>query len=72
MDAMVGGPVACFVFRVLETLQYLCRGRGVTSLLFLPEWVVRRCENFSQSRLLFARCVWQKEGVGGRNGGHVT
>ena len=66
MTAVEGGSVACFVVRVLETLQYLNRGRDITSLFFLPEWVVSECENFSQSLLDYARCVWQNQGSGGR------
>ena len=49
MTAVEGGSVACFVVRVLETLQYLNRGRDITSLFFLPEWVVSGREDFSQS-----------------------
>ena len=60
MTAVEGGSVACFVVRVLETLQYLNRGRDITSLLFLPGWVVSGREIFSQSPQDFAQCVWQK------------
>ena len=60
MTAVDGGSVACFVVRVLETLQYLTRGRDITSLFFLPERVISRRGNFSQSPQDFARCVWQK------------
>ena len=62
MTGVEAGSVACFVVRVLETLQYLNRGRDITSLLFLPGWVVSRREKFSQSPQDFARqrCVWQK------------
>ena len=66
MTAVEGGSVACFVVRVLETLQYLNRGRDITSLLFLPEWVVSSRENFSQSPLDYARCVRQNQVIGGR------
>ena len=38
MTAVEGGSVACFVVRVLETLQYLNRGQDITSL-FIPPWV---------------------------------
>ena len=60
MTAVEGGSVACFVVRVLETLQYLDRKRDITSLFFLPVGVVSRSKNFSQSPQDFARCVWQK------------
>ena len=69
MTAMEGGSVACFVVRVLETLQYLSRGRDITSLFFPPEWVVSAHENFSQNPLDYARCVWQNQGSGGRKCG---
>ena len=49
MTAVEGGSVACFVVRVLETVQYLNRGRDITSLLFFPGWVVSGRENFSRS-----------------------
>ena len=38
MTAVEGESVACFVVRLLETLQYLNRGRDITSL-FYPPWV---------------------------------
>ena len=60
MTAVEGGSVSCFVVRVLETLQYLNRGRDITSLFFLPGWVVSGSENFSQSPQDFSRCVWKK------------
>ena len=69
MTAVEGGSVACFVVRVLETLQDLNRGRDNNSLLFLPEWVVSGRKNFSQSPLDFARCVWQNQGIGGHKCG---
>ena len=47
MTAVEGGSVACFVVRVLETLEYLSRGRDITSLLLLPGRVVSGSENFS-------------------------
>jgi len=48
MDAVVGGPVACFVVRVLETLQYLNRGRDITSHIIPPWVVVSGRKNFSK------------------------
>ena len=60
MTAVEGGSVACFVVHLLETLQYLNRGRDITSRLFLPGWVVSEREYFSQSPWDFAQCVWQK------------
>ena len=69
MTAVEGGSFACFVIRVLETLQYLNRGRDITSLFFLPKWVVSGRENFSQSPLDYAQCVWQNQGIGGRKCG---
>ena len=69
MTAVEGGSVACFVVRVLETLQYLNRLGDITSLFFLPEWVVSERENFSQSSLDYARCVWQNQGIDGRKCG---
>ena len=48
MTGVEGRSVACFVVRVLETLQYLSRGRDITSLFFIPKGVVSGHENFSQ------------------------
>ena len=64
MTAVEGGSVVCFVVHVLETPQYLNRGQDITPLLFLPEWVVSGRENFSQSPLDYAWCVWQNQGIG--------
>ena len=69
MTAVEGGSVACFVVRVLETLQYLNRGRDITSFVIPPWWVVTGRKNFSHSPLDYALCVWQNQGIGGRKCG---
>ena len=58
MTAVEGGSVACFVVCILETLQYLNRGRDITSL-FLPGRVASGGESFFQNPEDFARGVWQ-------------
>ena len=58
MTAVEGGSVACFVVRVLETHQYLNRGRGITSLI-IPPWVggQRAREFLSESAGFCPVCV---------------
>ena len=69
MTAVEGGSVACFVLRVLGTLQYLCAwGRGINSLLFpLRVWSVTR-EFFLVSAVLAPKCGARKGVVAARAG----
>ena len=67
---MEGGLVACFVVLVLETLQYLNRRRGITSLFFLPGWVVSVRGHFTLSLQDFARCVAEINVLAVTSAGH--
>ena len=69
MTGVVAGSVACFVLRVLGTLQYLCAwGRGINSLLFLLRvWLLTR-EFFLVSAVLAPKCGARKGVVAARAG----
>ena len=67
MDALVGGPVTCFVFRIVGTHQYLSFFSGGRVLVFAlcvhPRVVVRRLRAFRSVGSFFV-CVWgEKQGV---------
>ena len=71
MTAVGGGSVACFVVRVLETLQYLNRGRDISSLFF-PPWVggQRAQEFLSESAGFCPVCVAKIKVLAVASAGH--